>query len=145
MTARTGLSHAFFKALLFLGAGSVIMGMHHNQDIRWMGGVRKYMPITWITSLLGTLALMLGSAVTTAVARKGVAKINEAGDDTGIAAIAGRKFMILSWVAFGLMAAALLAWLLAFYVPVPDRWGSRGKTFVAREKADGRQSAGSEA
>jgi NADH-quinone oxidoreductase subunit L len=52
------MTHAFFKALLFLGAGSVIMGMHHNQDIRWMGGVRKYMPITWITSLLGSLALI---------------------------------------------------------------------------------------
>jgi NADH-quinone oxidoreductase subunit L len=52
------MTHAFFKALLFLAAGSVIIGMHHNQDIRWMGGVRKYMPITWITSLLGTLALI---------------------------------------------------------------------------------------
>ena len=52
------MTHAFFKALLFLGAGSVIMGMHHNQDIRWMGGVRKYMPVTWITSLLGSLALI---------------------------------------------------------------------------------------
>ncbi|MFP5323067.1 MAG: NADH-quinone oxidoreductase subunit L [Gammaproteobacteria bacterium] len=52
------MTHAFFKALLFLAAGSVIMGMHHNQDIRWMGNVRKYMPITWITSLLGTLALI---------------------------------------------------------------------------------------
>jgi NADH-quinone oxidoreductase subunit L len=52
------MTHAFFKALLFGGAGSVIMGMHHNQDIRWMGGVRKYMPITWITSLLGSLALI---------------------------------------------------------------------------------------
>jgi len=52
------MTHAFFKALLFLGAGSVIIGMHHNQDIRWMGGVRKYMPITWITFLLGSLALI---------------------------------------------------------------------------------------
>jgi len=52
------MTHAFFKALLFLGAGSVIMGCHHNQDIRWMGGLRKYMPITWITSLLGSLALI---------------------------------------------------------------------------------------
>lgn len=52
------MTHAFFKALLFLGAGSVIIGMHHNQDIRWMGGVRKYMPITWITSLVGSLALI---------------------------------------------------------------------------------------
>jgi NADH-quinone oxidoreductase subunit L len=52
------MTHAFFKALLFLGAGSVIMGMHHDQDIRNMGGLRKYMPLTWITSLLGSLALI---------------------------------------------------------------------------------------
>ncbi len=52
------MTHAFFKALLFLGAGSVIIGMHHNQDIRHMGGLRKYMPITWFTFLLGTLALI---------------------------------------------------------------------------------------
>jgi len=52
------MTHAFFKALLFLGAGSVIMGMHHDQDIRNMGGLRKHMPITWITSLLGSLALI---------------------------------------------------------------------------------------
>ncbi|WP_137719160.1 NADH-quinone oxidoreductase subunit L [Methylobacillus flagellatus] len=52
------MTHAFFKALLFLGAGSVIMGMHHDQDIRNMGGLRKYMPITWITSLIGSLALI---------------------------------------------------------------------------------------
>ncbi len=52
------MTHAFFKALLFLGAGSVIMGMHHDQDIRNMGGLWKYMPITWLTSLLGSLALI---------------------------------------------------------------------------------------
>ena len=52
------MTHAFFKALLFLGAGSVIIGMHHDQDIRHMGGLRKYMPITWITSLIGSLALV---------------------------------------------------------------------------------------
>ncbi|MBI3524819.1 MAG: NADH-quinone oxidoreductase subunit L [Betaproteobacteria bacterium] len=52
------MTHAFFKALLFLAAGSVIIGCHHNQDIRYMGGLRKYMPITWITSLLGSLALI---------------------------------------------------------------------------------------
>ena len=52
------MTHAFFKALLFLAAGSVIIGMHHNQDIRWMGRVRKYMPITWMTFLLGSLALI---------------------------------------------------------------------------------------
>ena len=52
------MTHAFFKALLFLGAGSVIIGMHHDQDIRNMGGLRKYMPITWVTSLIGSLALI---------------------------------------------------------------------------------------
>jgi len=52
------MTHAFFKALLFLGAGAVIIGMHHDQDIRNMGGLRKYMPLTWITSLVGTLALI---------------------------------------------------------------------------------------
>jgi NADH-quinone oxidoreductase subunit L len=52
------MTHAFFKALLFLAAGSVIIAMHHDQDIRNMGGLRKYMPITWITFLVGTLALI---------------------------------------------------------------------------------------
>jgi NADH-quinone oxidoreductase subunit L len=52
------MTHAFFKALLFLAAGSVIIGMHHVQDMRYMGGLRKYMPITWITSLIGSLALI---------------------------------------------------------------------------------------
>lgn len=52
------MTHAFFKALLFLAAGSVIMGMHHDQDMRHMGNLKKYMPITWITLLLGNLALI---------------------------------------------------------------------------------------
>jgi NADH-quinone oxidoreductase subunit L len=52
------MTHAFFKALLFLAAGSVIIGMHHDQDIRNMGGLWKRMPITWITSLVGSLALI---------------------------------------------------------------------------------------
>ncbi len=51
------MTHAFFKALLFLGAGSVIIAMHHKQDMREMGGLRKYMPITFITAWVGTLAL----------------------------------------------------------------------------------------
>ena len=51
------MTHAFFKALLFLGAGSVIVAMHHEQDMRHMGGLRRYMPITWITMWLGSLAL----------------------------------------------------------------------------------------
>jgi NADH-quinone oxidoreductase subunit L len=52
------MTHAFFKALLFLAAGSVIIAMHHEQDMRKMGGLRKYMPITWMTSLIGSLALI---------------------------------------------------------------------------------------
>ena len=52
------MTHAFFKALLFLAAGSVIIAMHHEQDMRKMGGLRKYMKFTWITSLIGSLALI---------------------------------------------------------------------------------------
>jgi NADH-quinone oxidoreductase subunit L len=52
------MTHAFFKALLFLGAGSVIIALHHQQDMRQMGGLRKYMPITFGTAWIGTLALM---------------------------------------------------------------------------------------
>jgi NADH-quinone oxidoreductase subunit L len=51
------MTHAFFKALLFLGAGSVIIAMHHDQDMRNMGGLRKYMPITYWTMMIGSLAL----------------------------------------------------------------------------------------
>ncbi len=51
------MTHAFFKALLFLGAGSVIIAMHHEQDMRKMGGLRKYMPVTFLTAWIGTLAL----------------------------------------------------------------------------------------
>jgi NADH-quinone oxidoreductase subunit L len=52
------MTHAFFKALLFLAAGSVIIAMHHEQDMRRMGGLRRYMPITYATALIGTLALV---------------------------------------------------------------------------------------
>lgn len=50
-------THAFFKALLFLGCGSIILGMHHEQDVKYMGGLKKYMPITYITFLLATLSI----------------------------------------------------------------------------------------
>ena len=52
------MTHAFFKALLFLGAGSVIIALHHQQDMRFMGGLRRKMPITWVTAWVGTLALV---------------------------------------------------------------------------------------
>lgn len=52
------VTHAFFKALLFLGAGAVIVVMHHEQDMRKMGGLYKSMPLTWVTCLIGSLALI---------------------------------------------------------------------------------------
>lgn len=52
------VTHAFFKALLFLAAGSVIIALHHEQDIRKMGGLYRYMPVTWFTALVGSLALV---------------------------------------------------------------------------------------
>ncbi|CAG0987950.1 NADH-quinone oxidoreductase subunit L [Burkholderiales bacterium] len=51
------MTHAFFKALLFLAAGSVIIAMHHEQDLRRMGGLRRFMPVTWATAVVGSLAL----------------------------------------------------------------------------------------
>jgi NADH-quinone oxidoreductase subunit L len=52
------MTHAFFKALLFLGAGSVIIALHHQQDMRYMGGLKRHMPVTWLTAWAGTLALV---------------------------------------------------------------------------------------
>ena len=51
------ITHAYFKALLFLAAGSVIIAMHHEQDLRKMGNLKKYLPITYVTFLIGALAL----------------------------------------------------------------------------------------
>src|SRR3989442_6802628 len=51
------MTHAFFKALVFLGCGSVIHGMHHEQDMRRMGNLRKYMPVTFVTMMMGWLAI----------------------------------------------------------------------------------------
>jgi len=87
--------------LLFLGAGSVIMGMHHNQDIRWMGGVRKYMPITWITSLLGSLAL-IGTPFFSGFYSK----------DSIIEAVAASHLPAASWAHFAVLAGVFIT---AFY------------------------------
>jgi NADH-quinone oxidoreductase subunit L len=95
------MTHAFFKALLFLGAGSVIMGMHHNQDIRWMGGVRKYMPITWITSLLGSLAL-IGTPFFSGFYSK----------DSIIEAVAASHLPAASWAHLAVLAGVFIT---AFY------------------------------
>ena len=95
------MTHAFFKALLFLGAGSVIMGLHHNQDIRWMGGVRKYMPITWITSLLGSLAL-IGTPFFSGFYSK----------DSIIEAVAASHLPAASWAHLAVLAGVFIT---AFY------------------------------
>ncbi len=95
------MTHAFFKALLFLGAGSVIMGMHHNQDIRYMGGVRKYMPVTWITSLLGSLAL-IGTPLFSGFYSK----------DSIIEAVAASHLPASGWAYFAVMAGIFIT---AFY------------------------------
>ena len=99
------MTHAFFKALLFLGAGSVIIGMHHEQDMRRMGGLRKYMPITYITMVIGTLALV-GTPFFSGFYSK----------DTIIEAAAEHAHEANNWVAtYGYWAVLLGAFVTAFY------------------------------
>jgi NADH-quinone oxidoreductase subunit L len=99
------MTHACFKALLFLAAGSVIIGMHHEQDMRRMGGLRKYMPITFWTSLVGTLALC-GMPFFAGFYSK----------DTIIEAAAEHAHEAHNWVAsYGYWAVLLGAFVTAFY------------------------------
>ncbi len=99
------MTHAFFKALLFLGAGSVIIAMHHEQDMRRMGGLRKYMPVTFWTMLLGTLALV-GTPFFSGFYSK----------DTIIEAAAEHAHEAGNWVAtYGYWAVLLGAFVTALY------------------------------
>jgi len=99
------MTHAFFKALLFLAAGSVIIGMHHEQDMRKMGGLRKVMPITFWTSLIGTLALV-GTPFFSGFYSK----------DTIIEAAAEHAHEAHNWVAsYGYWAVLLGAFVTSFY------------------------------
>jgi NADH-quinone oxidoreductase subunit L len=99
------MTHAFFKALLFLAAGSVIIGMHHEQDMRKMGGLRKVMPITFWTSLIGTLALV-GTPFFAGFYSK----------DTIIEAAAEHAHETHGWIAtYGYWAVLLGAFVTAFY------------------------------
>jgi NADH-quinone oxidoreductase subunit L len=99
------MTHAFFKALLFLGAGSVIIAMHHEQDMRRMGGLRKYMPITFITMWIGTLALT-GMPLLSGFYSK----------DTIIEAAAEHMHETHSWVAtYGYWAVLLGVFVTSFY------------------------------
>ena len=103
------MTHAFFKALLFLAAGSVIIGMHHVQDIRNMGGLRKYMPITWITFLIGSLAL-IGTPFLAGFYSKD--SIIEA---VGLSQLAGSGFAYFAVVA-GVFVTAFYSFRLYFLV-----------------------------
>ena len=99
------MTHAFFKALLFLGAGSVIIAMHHEQDMRRMGGLRKYMPITFITMWIGTLALT-GMPLLSGFYSK----------DSIIEAAAEHAHEAHSWVAtYGYWAVLLGVFVTSFY------------------------------
>ncbi|MCJ0825010.1 NADH-quinone oxidoreductase subunit L [Luteimonas sp. 50] len=99
------MTHAFFKALLFLGAGSVIIAMHHEQDMRRMGGLRKYMPVTFWSMLIGTLALV-GTPFFSGFYSK----------DTIIEAAAEHAHEAGNWVAtYGYWAVLLGAFVTAFY------------------------------
>ena len=99
------MTHAFFKALLFLGAGSVIIGMHHEQDMRYMGGLRKYMPITYATMIIGTLALV-GTPFFSGFYSK----------DSIIEAAAHNAHESHNWVAtYGYWAVLLGAFVTSFY------------------------------
>ena len=99
------MTHAFFKALLFLGAGSVIIAMHHEQDMRNMGGLRRYMPVTFWTMLVGTLALC-GMPFFAGFYSK----------DTIIEAAAEHAHEAGNWVAtYGYWAVLLGAFVTAFY------------------------------
>jgi len=99
------MTHAFFKALLFLAAGSVIIGMHHEQDMRKMGGLRKVMPITFWTSMIGTLALV-GTPFFAGFYSK----------DTIIEAAAEHAHEANNWIAtYGYWAVLLGAFVTSFY------------------------------
>ena len=98
------MTHAFFKALLFLGAGSVIIAMHHEQDMRRMGGLRKYMPVTFWTMVIGTMAL-IGTPFLSGFYSK----------DTIIEA-AGHAAERMGWVGtYGYWAVLLGAFVTSFY------------------------------
>ncbi|WP_438970826.1 NADH-quinone oxidoreductase subunit L [Methylophaga sp.] len=103
------LTHAFFKALLFLAAGSVIMALHHEQDMRRMGGLKKYMPITYWTSLVGSLALIGFPGFSGFFSKDAIIEAAHASD------IAGSNFAYFA-VLVGVFITALYSFRLFFLV-----------------------------
>ncbi|MEX1251672.1 MAG: NADH-quinone oxidoreductase subunit L [Hyphomonas sp.] len=117
-------THAFFKALLFLGAGSVIHGMHHEQDMRKMGGLAKFMPLTYAAMMIGTIAIIGLGLPHTKFGFSGFFSKDAILESTFAGATAGVSFAeVAFW--FGLLAAFLTSfysWRLiymTFHGPAP--------------------------
>ncbi len=108
-------THAFFKALLFLGAGSVIHGMHHEQDMRNMGGLARFMPVTYAVMLIGTLAITGFGIPGTYLGFAGFFSKDAIIESAYAAGLHNGAAHMAFW--FGLIAAGLTAfysWRLAF-------------------------------
>jgi NADH-quinone oxidoreductase subunit L len=120
------MTHAFFKAVLFLGAGSVIIAMHHEQDMRRMGGLRKKMPLTWAMMLIGTLAL-------TGVGIPGIEGLN-----LGFAGFFSKDAIIESSFASHDAFAPLAFWLSigAAFLTSFYSWRLMFMTFEGKTRAD---------
>lgn len=103
------MTHAFFKALLFLAAGSVIMALHHEQNIFRMGGLRKYMPITWISALIGSLALIGAPLFSGFYSKDAIIEV------VAISQIPGAKFAYFAVMA-GVFVTAFYTFRLYFLV-----------------------------
>ncbi|RYP55855.1 hypothetical protein DL771_012322 [Monosporascus sp. 5C6A] len=123
------LNSALFAVFILYVLGSAFAGLAFLLSIatlalayRQPGNHRKTVLLNALNAFLGTLTLMIGSAMTTAVARKGAARINDMGDDVGISAVVGHKIITISWVAFGLMCATFLFWTLTCCFPRKDQW-----------------------
>ncbi|RYO75491.1 hypothetical protein DL766_009390 [Monosporascus sp. MC13-8B] len=132
------LNSALFAIFIFYVLGSAFSGLAFLLSIatlalayRQPGNHRTTVLLNALNAFLGTLTLMIGSAITTAVARKGAAKINDMGDGVGISAIVGRKLITISWVAFGLMCATFLFWTLTCCFPRRDQW-DQGRAYAEK-------------
>ncbi len=117
-------THAFFKALLFLGAGSVIHGMHHEQDMRKMGGLAKFMPLTYAAMMIGTIAIIGLGVPHTQIGFSGFFSKDAILESTFAGAMANVSFAQMAFW-FGLVAAFLTSfysWRLiymTFHGPAP--------------------------
>ncbi|RYP06425.1 hypothetical protein DL764_003161 [Monosporascus ibericus] len=123
------LNSALFAVFIFYVLGSGFAGLAFLLSIatlalayRQPGNHRKTVLLNALNAFLGTLTLMIGSTITTAVSRRGAAQINDMGDDVGISAVIGHKLITISWVAFGLMCAAFLFWTVMCCFPRKDQW-----------------------